>query len=419
MAGWECKMGKRRVVVTGMGTVCPLGNDVPSFWSAVKNSQSGIGPVTSIDASDLDVKIAGEVKDFDPTRRIDPKEAKKMDRYAQFSVYAAIEALADAGLAKEELAPDRTGVCLGTGEGGSASVEEAVARLTERGPSRVPPLTVAKGLANFGPAQIAMNFNIHGPCQCVVTACAAGTDAIGQGMRLIRDGYADMIFAGGAEASVVRMCMASFINIKALSSRNGEPEKASRPFDRDRDGFVMAEGAGVLLLEEYEHAVARGAKIYAEVAGFGSNCDAYHLTAPEPEGRGVARAIQLALDDAGLKPEDIDFVSAHGTSTPLNDPIETKAIKRAFGPHAYKLKVASLKSMIGHTIGASGAIESIAGILGMNEDFVHATINLDNPDPECDLDYVPNKGVNVPVRAFIKNSMGFGGQNAVVVFKKI
>jgi len=412
-------MAKRRVVVTGMGVVSPLGNDVPSFWSAVRNNQSGIAPITLIETSDLDVKFAGEVKNFDATTRIDSKEARKMDRYTQFSVYAALEALDDAGLTREDLDPERTGVCLGTGEGGSASIEEAASRLVERGPSRVPPLTVAKGLANFGPAQIAMNLKIHGPCQCIVTACAAGTDAIGQSMRLIRDGYADMVFSGGAEASVVRMSMASFINIQALSVRNDEPQKASRPFDRDRDGFVMSEGAGILILEEYEHARARGAKIYAEVAGFGSTCDAYHLTAPEPEGRGVARAMQFALSDAGLAPEDIDFVSAHGTSTPLNDPIETKAIRLAFGAYAYKLKVASLKSMIGHTIGASGAIESIAGILGMKEDFVHATINLDNPDPECDLDYVPNVGITMPIRAFIKNSMGFGGQNAVVVYKKI
>ena len=412
-------MAKRRVVVTGMGVVSPLGNDVSSFMSAVRNNQSGIAPITLIETSDLDVKFAGEVKNFDATIRIDSKEARKMDRYTQFSVYAALEALEDAGLTREDLDPERTGVCLGTGEGGSTSIEEAVSRLVERGPSRVPPLTVAKALANFGPAQIAMNLRIHGPCQCIVTACAAGTDAIGQSMRLIRGGYADMVFSGGAEASIVRMSMASFINIQALSVRNAEPQKASRPFDRDRDGFVMSEGAGILILEEYEHARARGAKIYAEVAGFGSTCDAYHLTAPEPEGRGVARAMQFALSDAGLAPEDIDFVSAHGTSTPLNDPIETKAIKLAFGAYAYKLKVASLKSMIGHTIGASGAIESIAGILGMKEDFVHATINLDNPDPECDLDYVPNVGITMPIRAFIKNSMGFGGQNAVVVYKKI
>lgn len=411
-------MEQRRVVVTGLGVVSPIGNDVPNFWAGVKEQKNGIGSITLIDSSDLAVKIAGEVKDFDPSKRLDPKESKKMDRYAQFSVYAALEALADAGLAKEDLDSERTGVCLGTGQGGSQSIEDAVARLIERGPGRVPPLTVAKGLANFGPGQIAMTLNLTGPCQTIVTACAAATDAIGQGMRLIRNGYADMIFAGGAEASIVRMCMASFINIQALSTRNDAPDKASRPFDKDRDGFVMAEGAGILLLEEYEHAKARGAKIYAEVAGFAATCDAHHVTAPDPEGRGVARAMTLAIKDAGLKPEDIDYVSAHGTSTPLNDPIETKALKHAFGDHAYKLKISSLKSMIGHCIGAAGAIESIAAILGMNEDYIHPTINLQNPDPECDLDYVPNKPISMPVRAFIKNSMGFGGQNAVVVFKK-
>lgn len=412
-------MEQRRVVVTGLGVVSPIGNNVPSFWAGVKAQKNGIGPITLIDASDLAVKIAGEVKDFDPSKRLDSKESKKMDRYAQFSVYAALEALADAGLTKEDLDSERTGVCLGTGQGGSQSIEDAVARLIERGPSRVPPLTVAKGLANFGPGQIAMILNLTGPCQTIITACAAATDAIGQGMRLIRNGYADMIFAGGAEASIVRMCMASFINIQALSTRNDAPDKASRPFDKERDGFVMAEGAGILLLEEYEHAKARGAKIYAEVAGFAATCDAHHVTAPDPEGRGVARAMTLAIKDAGLKPEDIDYVSAHGTSTPLNDPIETKAIKHAFGDHAYKLKISSLKSMTGHCIGAAGAIESIASILGMNEDYIHPTINLENPDPECDLDYVPNKPISMPVRAFIKNSMGFGGQNAVVVFKKL
>ncbi|HOI23553.1 MAG: beta-ketoacyl-ACP synthase II [Spirochaetia bacterium] len=412
-------MERRKVVVTGLGVVSPIGNDIPGFWESVKAGRSGIGPISLVDASDMAVRIAGEVKGFDPTLRIDPKEAKKMDRYTQFSVFAAAEALADAGLSRETMESERTGVCIGTGQGGSGSIEEAVTRLVERGPTRVPPLTVAKALANFGPAQIAMTFNITGPCQCIVTACAAGTDAIGQAMRLIRDDQADTIIAGGSEASIVRMCMSSFINIQALSARNEEPEKASRPFDRDRDGFVMAEGAGVLVLEEYQHALARGAKIYAEVAGFGQTCDAHHLTAPDPEGVGVSRAIRLALADARLNPDDIDWVSAHGTSTPLNDPIETKAIKSAFGDHAKRLKVSSLKSMTGHCIGAAGAIEAIAGILGMREGYVHATINYENPDPACDLDYVPNKGVSMPIRAFIKNSMGFGGQNAVVVFKTV
>jgi len=411
-------MSKRRVVVTGFGVLSPLGNDVPSFWANVKANRSGIGPITLIDASDLAVKIAGEVKGFDPALRIDPKDSKKMDRFAQFAVYAALEALESAHLQKDSLDPVRTGVCLGTGQGGSSTIEEAGVRLAERGPGRVPPLTVAKGLANFGAAQIALSLGIHGPNMTVVTACAAATDAIGQAMHLIRDGYADIMFSGGSEASIVRMCMASFINIQALSFRNDEPEKASRPFDKDRDGFIMAEGAGILVLEEYEHAKARGAKIYAEIAGFGTTCDAHHLTAPDPEGLWVAKAIELALSDAGMKPEDIDYVSAHGTSTPLNDPIETKAIKHAFGQHAYRLKISSLKSMIGHCIGAAGAIESIAAILGMNEDYIHPTINLDNPDPECDLDYVPNKGIRMPIRAFVKESMGFGGQNAVLVITR-
>ena len=404
-------------MVTGFGVVSPLGNDIPTFWTNVRANASGIGPITLTESSDLAVKIAGEVKNFDPALRIDSKDAKKMDRYTQFAVYAALEALESAHLTKENLDPIRTGVCLGTGQGGSNTIEEAVIRLTERGPGRVPPMTVAKGLANFGAAQIALSLGVHGPNMTVVTACAAATDAIGQAMHLIRDDHADIMFTGGSEASIVRLCMASFINIQALSSRNDAPEKASRPFDRDRDGFVMAEGSGILVLEEYEHALARGATIYAEIAGFGATCDAHHLTAPDPEGMWVAKAIELALRDAGLTPSDIDYVSAHGTATPLNDPIETKAIKHAFGEHAKKLKVSSLKSMIGHCIGAAGAIETIAAILGMNENYVHPTINLDNPDPDCDLDYVPNVGVSMPVRAFVKESMGFGGQNAVLVVK--
>lgn len=411
-------MNKRRVVVTGYGVVSPLGNDIPTFWSNVKANKSGIGPITMIDSSELAVKIAGEVKDFNPALRLDPKEIKKMDRFAQFAVYAALEALETAQLEKSSLDPLRTGVCLGTGQGGSATIEEAGIRLAERGPSRVSPMTVAKGLANFGAAQIALSLGVHGPNMTVVTACAAATDAIGQAMHLIRDGHADIMFTGGSEASIVRMCMASFINIQALSTRNDAPEKASRPFDKDRDGFVMSEGAGILVLEEYEHAKARGAKIYAEIAGFGATCDAHHLTAPDPEGMWVAKAIELALNDANMKPEDIQYISAHGTSTQLNDPIETRAIKQAFGQHAYKLKISSLKSMIGHCIGAAGAIETIAAILGMNENYIHPTINLDNPDPECDLDYVPNKGITMPVHAFVKESMGFGGQNAVLVITK-
>ncbi|MGB4254502.1 MAG: beta-ketoacyl-ACP synthase II, partial [Rectinema sp.] len=315
-------MAKRKVVITGLGLVSPFGNDVPTFWQNVKANRSGVGPITLIDSSDLAVKIAGEVKNFDPSKKMDPKDAKKMDRFAQFAVYAALEALESSNIPREYLDPIKTGVCLGTGQGGTNTIEESIMRLAEKGPNRVPPMTVAKGLANFGAAQIALSLGVHGPNMTVVTACAAATDAIGQAMHLIRDGHADIMFTGGSEASIARMCMASFINIQALSVRNDEPEKASRPFDRDRDGFVMSEGAGILVLEEYEHAKARGAKIYAEIAGFGSTCDAHHLTAPDPEGLWVSKAIEIALNDAQMKPEDIDYISAHGTSTPLNDPIE-------------------------------------------------------------------------------------------------
>jgi 3-oxoacyl-[acyl-carrier-protein] synthase II len=412
-------MDKRRVVVTGLGIVCPLGNDVPTFWAAVKAGKSGIAPIASIKADDLSVRIAGEVKGFDPSQRIDAKEAKKMDRFSQFAVYAALEAFDDAKLSKETLVPERTGTCIGTGQGGSASITEGAERLAERGPGRVPPMTVAKALANFGAANVAIYTGATGPCQCPVTACAAGTDAIGMGMHWIRNGLADMVFAGGSEAPIIRLCVASFSMIQALSTRNDEPEKASRPFDKDRDGFVLSEGAAVLVLEEYEKAKARGAKIYCEIAGYGNTCDAHHLTAPDPEGRGATRAMSLAMADAGLRPDDIDYVSAHGTSTPLNDPIETKAIKHAFGDRAYKLKISSLKSMVGHCVGAAGAVESVATVMAIAEGFVPATINLENPDPECDLDYVPNVGVAMPIRAAIKNSMGFGGQNAVIVFRKL
>lgn len=411
-------MEKRRVAVTGLGVVSPLGNDVQSFWDAVKSGKSGIGPITLIDTSELAVKIAGEVKNFDPSVRMDGKEARKMDRFAQFAIYAALEAMQDAGLTKESLDEFMTGVCLGTGQGGSTSIEEAFERMCERGPGRIPPMTVAKALSNFGAANIALSVGARGPCQCIVTACAAGTDAIGTALRWIRDGHADVVFAGGSEASITRMGIGSFTMVQALSTRNGEPEKASRPFDRDRDGFVMAEGAGVLVLEDWDRAVKRGARIYCELAGFGTTCDAHHLTAPDPEGLGVSRAMKLAIEDAGLKPEDIDYVSAHGTSTPMNDPIETKAIKHAFGDHARRLKVSSLKSMTGHCIGAAGGIESVAAALAIRDQYFPATINLDNPDPACDLDYVPNRGVNGTIRAVVKNSMGFGGQNAVVVFKK-
>jgi 3-oxoacyl-[acyl-carrier-protein] synthase II len=412
-------MDRRKVVVTGLGAVSPVGNSVPEFWDSLKAGRSGIVAITQIDASDLASKVAGEIKGFDPSLRMDAKEAKKMDRFSQYAVYAGLEALEDSGLTKEALDGDRTGVCLGTGQGGAASIEEGVARLYERGPGRVPPMTAIKSLANLGAANLAIYIGATGPSQCIVTACAAGTDAVGTAFRWIADGHADVVFAGGSEAAITRLGMASFQMIQALSTkRNDDPTHASRPFDKDRDGFVMAEGAGILVLEEYEHAKARGAKIYCEVSGFANTCDAHHLTAPDPEGRGVARAIGLAIKDAGLKPEDIDYVSAHGTATPLNDPIETKALKHAFGDHAKKLKISSIKSMIGHCMGAAGGLESVATVLSIRNGFIPPTMNLDEADPECDLDYVPNKGIDFDIRAAVKNSMGFGGQNAVVVFKK-
>ena len=411
---------KRRVVVTGLGCVSPLGNSVPEFWSGLKDGRSGITAITKVDVSDIASKVAGEVKDFDPARRMDGKEARKMDLFSQYAVYAGLEAIGDAGLSKETLDADRTGVCLGTGQGGSISMEEGAARLYERGPGRVPPLTAIKVLANLGAANLAIYLGATGPSQCIVTACAAGTDAIGTAYRWIADDHADLVFAGGSEASISRLGLASFVMIQALSTkRNDEPTKASRPFDKDRDGFVMAEGAGILVLEEYEHAKARGARIYCEIVGFANTCDAHHLTAPDPEGRGVAKAITLALKDAGIPKESVDYISAHGTATPMNDPIETKALKGAFGEHAKKLKVSSIKSMIGHAMGAAGALESVALVLTIKEGFIPPTINLDEADPECDLDYVPNKGISMPVRVAIKESMGFGGQNAVVVFKAI
>ena len=410
---------KRRVAITGLGVVSPLGKAVPEFWSAVRSGKSGIGPISMVRSDDLPVRIAGEVRDFDPSRRMERREARKMDRFSQFAVYCAMEALEDAGITQGSFDPERMGVCIGTGQGGSASIEDGITHLNERGPGRVPPMTVTKVLANFGAANVAIYAGATGPCQCPVSACAAGTDAIGQGLRLIRGGEADMVIAGGAEASIVRACIASFAMIQALSTRNDEPERASRPFDKGRDGFVMSEGAGILILEDYQRAVARGARIYAELAGFGNTCDAHHLTAPDPEGMGAARAMRLAMADAGLSPADVDYVSAHGTSTPMNDPIETRAIKHAFGERAWSLKVSSLKSMLGHCIGAAGAIESVAAVLALREGFVPATINLDEPDPECDLDYVPNVGIEMPLRAALKNSMGFGGQNAVVAYRRV
>lgn len=410
----------KRVVVTGMGIVSPVGNSLPEFWQAMKDGTSGAGPITRFDTSEFTTRYAAEVKDFDPKVRIDKREARKMDRFAQYSVYAALEAWEDAGFvpASGAFDPERLGVILGVGIGGFETIEDSTRTLFEKGPSRVPPMTIPKMIANIGPAQVAIALGALGPVYSLATACASATDAIGNAMRHIREGLIDVAITGGAEAPITQLGIAGFNVIQALSTRFEEdPTRASRPFDKDRDGFLMGEGAGILVLESLDHALARGARIYAEVAGNAMTDDANHLTAPHPEGIGAARAMTMALKDAGLKPEDIDYINAHGTSTPLNDPTETLAIKRAFGDHAAKVAISSTKSMTGHCIGAAGGVEAIASVMAIHDSFVPPTINLDEPGEGCDLDYVPNTGRAQPVRAAMSNSLGFGGHNGVLVLR--
>lgn len=409
-----------RVVVTGLGTVNPLGNSVPDFWKGIREERSGVGPITRFDASEYATKIAAEVKDFDPSVRMDKRDARKMDVFSRYAVYASVEAMADARLtAGDNIDSERLGVILGVGIGGFETIEDSYTRLLEKGPSRVPPMTIPKLIANIGPGNVAITLDAHGPCYSLATACASGTDAIGNGLRWIRDGLGDAVIVGGVEACITKLGVSGFNVIQALSTAyNDEPERASRPFDRRRDGFVIGEGAGILVLESLEHAENRGAKVYAEVVGSGITCDANHLTAPHPEGRGAVAAMKMALEDAGIEPRAIDYINAHGTSTPVNDPVETKAIKTVFGEHAYELKVSSTKSMTGHCIGAAGGIEAIASVLAIRDQYYPATINLEEPDPDCDLDYVPNKGVEGSITYALSDSLGFGGHNGVVVFKK-
>jgi len=414
----------RRVVVTGMGTVNSLGHDVASTWEAVKASKCGIGPITKVSTEELSCKIAAEIKDFDPTKYLDNKEARKMDPFSVYAAYASLQALEDAGIkVGENLNAERIGTVLGNGIGGVETLETAYQKIyTGGGATRIPPMSVPKLISNEAPGNVAMLTGAQGPCYSLLTACSAATDAISDASRWIKDGVCDVMITGGTEAAITILGIGGFCVLKAVTSKfNDAPEKASRPFDRDRSGFVMGEGAGVLILEEYEHAKKRGAKIYAELAGFGMTCDAYHLTSPHPEGTGAIRAMKMALDMAGMKPTDIGYINAHGTSTDINDPTETKAIKAVFGDHAYKLKVSSTKSMTGHCIGATGAIEAIFSILALRDQWVPPTINLDNPDLEagCDLDYVPHKGVAHKVDAVMSNTLGFGGHNGVLVFKNI
>ncbi|GAW30843.1 beta-ketoacyl-ACP synthase II [Carboxydocella sp. JDF658] len=409
---------KKRVVITGLGIIAPNGLGKEEFWTNIKNGVSGIKAVTRFDASALPTRIAGQVDNFDPQQWIDKKEARRMDRFSQFAVAATAMAIQDAGLDLEQVDKKRVGVILGSGIGGMETFEEQTRVLLEKGPNRVSPFFVPMMIANMAAGQIAIQFGFQGPNITTVTACASSTNSVGDAFKLVQRGDADVVITGGTEAPITPLAFAGFCAMKAMSTRNEEPSKASRPFDIERDGFVMGEGAGILVLETLEHALARGARIYAEVVGYGCTCDASHITAPDPEGAGAAAAMAQALLDAGLRPEEINYINAHGTSTPLNDKCETIAIKQVFAEHAYRLAVSSTKSMTGHLLGAAGGIEAAICALAIAEDFVPPTINLEKPDPECDLDYVPNQGRQMPVEAALSNSLGFGGHNATIILKK-
>ena len=408
---------KRRVVITGMGTINPLGNSVADAWKNVRANACGIGPITSFDTTDFPVKLAGEVKDFTPDDTIGKKEAKRMARFTQLAVAAAVEAVDDSGIDFEKEDTNRCGVLVSSGIGGLPTIEEEHKRGMEKGFNRVSPFFIPMAISNMSAGQIAIRFGLHGMCSCVVTACAGGNNAIGDAFRHVRDGYADVMVCGGSESCISELGVGGFASLKALNTTD-DVTRASIPFDKERDGFVIAEGAGILVIEELEHALVRGAKIYAEIGGYGANCDAYHVTAPDPEGNGGADCMKLAIMDADMKPEDIDYVNAHGTSTHMNDSCETKAIKKAFGTWADKLMVSSTKSMTGHMLGGAGAVEAIFTALAVKEDFVPATVNYKVPDEECDLDVVPNEGRNARVRAAVSNTLGFGGHNATILIKK-
>lgn len=415
-------MERRRIVVTGMGAVTPIGNNVEDTWKAIRAGECGIDKITLFDTTDYAVKIAAEVKNFNPADYgIDRKEARKMCRFTQFAAAATSQALADAGYTKESIAQEKAGILLGNGIGGFETMEAGYKKYFEAGNTRIPPLSVPMFITNEGAANVSMLFGIDGPSWTLATACSSGTDALGAALDLVRSGRVDVCVAGGTEAAITGFGIGCFTVLQTLAtSFNDDPKKASRPFDTKREGFTMGEGAGILILEELEHAKARGAKIYAEFAGYGASSDAYHITSPRPDGTGGALAIKRAIEDAGIKPEEVDYYNAHGTSTPINDPAETQMVKLAFGDHAYKMKVSSTKSMTGHCVGAAGAIEAIIGIKAINDGFYPPTINLDNPDLEhgCDLDYVPNKGVEGEINCIASSSLGFGGHNGCLIMKK-
>ncbi|MEM0962643.1 MAG: beta-ketoacyl-ACP synthase II [Bacteroidota bacterium] len=412
----------RRVVVTGLGALTPLGHTVPAFWDAMMAGTSGAAPITHFDASGYPTQFACEVKDFDPSDHLDRKEARRLDPFAQYAIVAADEALADAGIESGALTDEertRTGVIMGSGIGGMKLFQDQVVTYAEHGPRRLSPFFVPMMIIDMAPGLISMRHKLHGPNYATVSACATSNNAIGDAWMVIKAGLADTIIAGGTDASVTEVGLGGFGNMKALSTRNDAPEFASRPFDADRDGFVMGEGAGALVLETYERAHARGARIYAEVLGLGMSADAHHISAPHPEGLGATLAMQQALDRAGVKPADVDYLNMHGTSTPLGDVAETKAIKAVFGEHAYAMNLSSTKSMTGHLLGAAGAVEAVASILAITENRVPPTINFETPDPDCDLNYTFNEPQDRDVKVAVSNAFGFGGHNTCVVFGEV
>ncbi|MFS0864251.1 beta-ketoacyl-ACP synthase II [Fredinandcohnia sp. 179-A 10B2 NHS] len=410
-------MVKKRVVVTGLGTVSPLGNDTKTTWENAKNGVSGIGPLTRISIEGLPVKVAAELKDFNSEDFMDKKEARRMDRFTQYALAASYMAVKDANLTINDENAERVGVWIGSGIGGMETHEEQHKIFLEKGYRRVSPFYVPMMIPDMAAGQVSIALGAKGINTCTVTACATGTNSIGDAFKVIQRGDADVMITGGTEAPLTNMSFAGFVSARAVSL-NPDPKTASRPFDMNRDGFVMGEGAGILVIEELEHALARGAHIYAEIVGYGATADAYHITAPAPGGEGGARAMRQAIADAGLQPSDIDYINAHGTSTDYNDKYETAAIKEVFGEHAYKLAVSSTKSMTGHLLGAAGGVEAIFSILAIEEGIIPPTINYETPDPECDLDYVPNESRKQEVKAALSNSLGFGGHNATLIFKK-
>lgn len=409
-------MKKNRVVVTGLGAVTPIGNDVKTAWENAINGKSGIGILTRLNPDDFPVKVASELKDFDPTKFIDQKEARKMDRFTQYAVASALMAVEDANLKITPENADRIGVWIGSGIGGMETYEQQFKIFMEKGYRRVSPFFVPMMIPDMASGQVSIMLGAKGINSCTVTACATGTHSIGDAFKAIQRGDADVMITGGTEAPITTMAIAGFNAAKALST-NPDPKTACRPFDLNRDGFIMGEGAGVIVLESLEFAKKRGAKIYAEIVGYGATGDAYHITAPAPGGEGGVRAMRMALEDAGMQPEEIDYINAHGTSTEYNDKYETMAIKTVFGDHAYKLAISSTKSMTGHLLGAAGAVEAIFSVKAIEEGIIPPTINYETPDPECDLDYVPNESRKQEVKAVLSNSLGFGGHNAALIFK--